>query len=163
MSVAISGRWPTSRSTIEAADVAQTMVGFCSTLLLRQARGTSVPPVGSEDLTWGMASSHESGKQARFVLYIRVTVEDRDDRPGSRFRKVAILVITGIQNCQVSQRGGLRDLACKARAPKRITPQSLRKENRKPDPQNCKHGGQTHEPPDPAFIRCGALGRWHGV
>ena len=56
MSVAISGRWPTRRSTTEAADVAQTMVGFCSRLPLRQARGTSVPPVGSEDLTWVMAA-----------------------------------------------------------------------------------------------------------
>ena len=83
MSVAISGRWPTSRSTIEAADVAQTMVGFCSTLLLRQARGTSVPPVGSEDLTWVMAATAmtKTSKHRRCLPAADKTYQLRDEQP----------------------------------------------------------------------------------
>src|SRR5437773_10263268 len=83
MSVAISGRWPTRRSTTEAADVAQTMVGFCSRLPLRQARGTSVPPVGSEDLTWVMAATAmtKMSKHRRCLPAADKTYQLRDEQP----------------------------------------------------------------------------------
>ena len=59
------------------------MVGFCSTLLLRQARGTSVPPVGSEDLTWGMAATAmpKTSKHQRCLPAADKTYQLRDEQP----------------------------------------------------------------------------------